>query len=166
MTGAICRSHWEQLLGLLDRCRGLDADLAHAIGKQGRHGDPVACSTEPGLPINPLAIEAESALSTPLRAAVAVLAPGMVALSLDGAAGFLRGHLRRLRGSWCAPVLLAEIQWAVPRAVAATDTPRGRLTVRVPCPRCGGGPLRPRGGALECVACREQLSVGEVRRAC
>lgn len=166
MAGAICKAHWGSLVQLLNRCRGLDGDLAHAIGKQGRHGESVSASTAPGIPINPAAIDAEAALAGSLRSAVAVLFPGMVALSLDGAAAMLRGHLGRLRVSWCAPVLLGEIEAAVPRAVAVTDTPRGRVTVRVPCPRCGGGPLMPRHGALECVACGEAMTVGEVRRAC
>lgn len=63
MTGCICKTHWRELLALLDRCAGLEADLHTAIARQGRYGETVAASSvHPGLPINADAVDTRRAL--------------------------------------------------------------------------------------------------------
>lgn len=165
MTGAICRDHWERLSGLLASCDGLDDDLAACAARQTRSGESVGRSTVVPLPVNLAAVDARRDLGDALNMAVAgVLGGPWPRLTITGALRVLRAHPGRLRGSWVAPVLLGDLDAAVPRAVSVLK-PRGRVVVRVPCPRCGAGPLRPVGGALECAGCRDRMTVGEVRRA-
>ncbi|GAA1327487.1 hypothetical protein GCM10009592_14380 [Brachybacterium rhamnosum] len=166
MNGAaLCRRDAEQLLVLIRRCIGMDGDLEAAVARRGRHGETVARSTAPGLPVNFDAADARRELGGALNDAVGRLLGAFPRLTVSGAAVLLSGHERALRGSWAAPVLLGDLTPLVPRAVAHTDKPRGRLTVNVKCPRCGAGPLRPVGGTLECTSCRERMSVAEVRHA-
>ncbi len=166
MVGAICRDHWRELEALLDRCRGLEADLAASAARQTRSGETTGRSTTIPLPVNLDAVDARRALSDALDGALRPLVVAMgdswPRLSIDGAVAALTAHRGRLRASWVAPVLYGDLLSAVPRAVSVLQ-PRGRLMVRVPCPRCGGGPLSPVGGMLECRGCRERMTVAEVR---
>lgn len=163
-AGQLCTKDWEELQSLLRRCDGIDGDLASAVGRRGRHGETVARSTERGLPINMDAVDARRDLTGALQSAVVALLGPFPALTASGAAALLLGHPGRLLASYVAPSLLGDLAVMVRRAVDVTDKPRGRLTVSVPCPRCGAGPLRPVQGALQCTSCRELMTVGEVRR--
>ena len=164
-SGQLCAADWRTLRTLLRRCVGIDGDLAAAVGRRGRHGETVARSTSPGLPVNFDAVDARRGLHDPLNDALRGLLGPFPRLTASGAARVLLAHSRRLLASWVAPALLGDLVAAVPRAVDATDKPRGRLTVSVPCPRCAGGPLQPVQGALRCTACRGMLTLGEVRGA-
>lgn len=166
LAGAICNRHWADLGAHLDRCVGLGADLRDAIGRRRRTGESVGKSTAVPLPINVEAVDAARDLSDALHAALRAVLDSQgqfPRLTVDAATALLRAHHGALRGSWAAPVLLGDLQAAVPRAVAVVDIPKNRITVRVPCPSCGAGPLRPMAGQLECVKCRVRSSVGEVR---
>lgn len=164
LTGSICGTHWERLVDVLQSCLGLAGDLDAAARKEIRVGERVARSTVPALPVNLDAVEARRAITGALAVAVrAVLGPFPV-LRFEDAVRLLNAHYGRLRASWAAPVLLVDLEAAVRHARAVLQ-PRGRLTVSVPCPACAGGPLRPVGGSLECMACEVRSSIGEVRRA-
>lgn len=165
-SGALCGEHWDQLVRLLERCEGMDADLADAVARPRRTGERVGgrSSTVP-LPISLGAVDARRELGAALNDAVRELLGGLPALTVDGAAGLLLAHRARLRASWVAAVLLGDLIPAVPRAVTAVDLPRSRVELRVPCPGCGGGPLRPVGGVLECRGCGVRSSLGDLRAA-
>lgn len=165
LNGTLCRDDWGRLRDLLHRCDGIDADLASAVGRRGRHGEVVSRSSAPGLPINVDAADARRDLIDTLNGALGALFGPFPRLTAGSAAALLLTHSRRVLGSHVGPSLLGDLGDAVPRAVAMTDKPRGRMTVSVPCPRCGEGPLRPLMGALECTSCRERMSIGEVRGA-
>lgn len=164
MTGAICNPHWKELDDLLAQCAGLDDDLDAAVGKRLRFGERVRRSTAQGLLVSPAAVEAKTVLEQVLRGAGRVLGLSVGDSSVGETASVLRAS-GRLRGSWVAPALLGELAPAVAGVLRVVDRPRGRLVVRVPCPRCWGGPLIPVGGTLQCRSCREFVSVGEVRSA-
>lgn len=165
MTGCICRAHWSELLGLLDRCAGLEADLASAIARRGRYGETVAASSlHTGLPINTDAMDARRALMDALYGALRALGATERPATVDGAAEALRGREKALRGSWAAPVLLGDLEAALRPAVAATDKPKAQPGVRGRCPRCGARTfLRLVMGSFRCGQCREVVTMGEVR---
>lgn len=166
MVGKICRAHWQALLQLLRRCRGLEADLGSAIARQGRHGEVVSRSTNPGLPINLAAVDVRRALLGVLCEAWQALGATGAARTVDSAAASILSRQSELQRSWVAPALLGDLEVLVPRAVAATDKPKRQPGVRSVCPRCGEHVfLRAVMGALECPSCRERSSIGEVRSA-
>ena len=162
MTGVICNPHWKELDDLLVQCAGLDDDLDAAVGKRLRFGVRVRRGTAQGLLVSPAAGEAEAVLEQVLRGA----GGGLGRPVGDSAVGEVSRVLRasgRLRGSWVAPALLGELGPAVAGVLRVVDRPRGRLVVRVQCPKCGEGPLVPVMGALGCRACGGVSSVREVR---
>lgn len=165
LNGSLCKRDWERLQQLLRRCDGLDADLASAVGKRGRYGEDTrgGGGAAPGLPINPDAMEARRRLGSALYGAWRRLGLDGTPSSVDHAAGAILGRSRAVLGCSVGPVLLGDLAELVPAAVRMTDKPEQRLVVRVPCPRCGGGPLQPVMGALRCRGCREQLTISEVR---
>lgn len=167
LNGTLCKRDWATLQQLLRRCKGLDADLASAVGKRGRYGEDTGGggSSAPGLPLAVDAMEARRELQSALSDAWHALRLLGTPSSVDYAAGSILSRPRAVLASAVAPILLGELSELVPRAVRATDKPKGRLSVRVPCPRCGGGPLSPVMGALRCDECREQSTIGEVRGA-
>lgn len=164
MTGAICNPHWKELDGLLAQCAGIDSDLEAAVGKRLRFGERVRRGTTQGLLVSPAAVEAKTVLEQVLRGAGRALGLPVGDSSVGEAARVLR-RSGRLRGSWVAPALLGELAPAVAGVLRVVDRPRGRVVVRVPCPKCGGGPLVPVMGALGCRECGGVSSVREVRAA-
>jgi hypothetical protein len=163
--GPICRNHWQRLTDLIHRCDGLEGDLAAAVAGQIRTGETTRTSTTPRIPINPEAVEARDRLHDALHAALVAVCGPLPRLTITDTLRMLHVHEARLHASWCAPVLCVDLDRAVPAAVEVLQ-PRRRIIVRVPCPRCQGGPLRPVAGTLECRSCRERMTVGEVRHAC
>ena len=165
MNGSLCRRDWEQLQQLLRRCDGLDADLASAVGKRGRYGEDTrgGGGAVPGLPISEDAMEARRRLRSALYGAWRRLRLAGTPSTVDHAAVAILGRSRAVLGCSAGPILLGDLTELVPAAVRMTDKPERRLVVRVPCPRCGGGPLHPVMGALRCRSCREQLTISEVR---
>lgn len=165
LNGSLCRRDWEQLQQLLRRCDGLDADLASAVGKRGRYGESTRGSSgaAPGLPISADAMEARRRLRSTLCSAWRRLGLEGTPSSLDHAAGVILGCSRAVLSCSVGPILLGDLAELVPAAVRMTDKPEQRLVVRVPCPRCGGGPLLPVMGALRCRGCGEQSTISEVR---
>lgn len=171
LNGSLCKTVgqregcWEQLEALLRRCAGLDADLASAVGKRGRFGEETRSggSVFPGLPVNFDAADARRDLFEALCGAWRGLgAPGTPA-TVDHAAETILGRPQAVLACSVGPVLLGDLEALLPAAVRMTDRPSSRLAVRVPCPRCGEGPLEPVMGALRCRACRELSTIGEVR---
>lgn len=162
LTGVICKAHWERLDALLGQCVGLEADLDAAIGKRLRFGAAGAVASGPTIPINPVAVDAKRALREALAGALERIEGPVRGLGMEEILSRLRA-CGRLRAHWTAPGLCAALEGLVSDAVAAVDRPRRRLAVHMPCPRCGGGPLFPAGGALSCRSCRELSSVGAVR---
>lgn len=165
MTGSICSPHWKELDGLLAQCAGIDSDLDAAVGKRLRFGERVRRGTAQGLLVSPVAVEAKTVLEQVLRGAGRALGLPVGDLSAGEAATLLR-TCGRLRGSWVAPALLGELSPAVAGVLRVVDRPRGRVVVRVPCPKCAGGPLVPVMGALGCRECGGVSSVREVRAGC
>lgn len=173
LNGSLCKTVgqregcWEKLQSLLRRCAGLDADLASAVEKRGRFGEETRSggSVFPGLPVNFDAADARRELFEALTGAWRGLGAPGTPPTVDHAAGAILGRPRAVLGCSVGPVLLGDLAALVPEAVRMTDRPASRLTVRVPCPRCGGGPLEPVMGALRCRGCRETSTVGEVRAA-
>lgn len=162
MTGPICASHWARLLDLMDRARALAPVLEQGPA---RGGERVARSTTSPMPISVPVMDARTALGDALAAAQRAICPGVPRLVVRDAVGLLRVHGGRLRGSYAAPVLLADLEPAVATAVAAVDIPRGRMSIPGPCRECGPSMLHPVGGLLACDRCGERMTVGEVRRA-
>lgn len=165
MNGSLCKRDWQQLEQLLRRCVGLGADLASAVAKRGRYGEETSGSTAPGLPIGVDAMEARRSLQSALVDAWRRIGATGTPSSVDHAAEVILSRSRQLLACAAAPVLLGDLAELVPAAVRATDKPKGRLSVQVPCLRCGGGPLQPVMGALQCSSCRECMTIGEVRQA-
>lgn len=167
LNGSLCKLHWQELQALLQRCNGLADDLASAVGKRGRYGEDTGGggSSQPGLPINPDAMEARRGLEDVLCVAWRGLGLDGTPSSVDDAAGMILGRSEAVLASSVGPVLLGHLAELVPAAVKMTDRPRGRLSVQVPCPRCAGGPLQPVMGALQCSSCGELSTIGEVRAA-
>lgn len=165
MTGAICNPHWKELDDLLVQCVGVDSDLEAAVGKRLRFGERVRRGTAQGLLVSPAAVEAKTVMEQVLRGAGRALGLSVGDSSVGEAARVLRMS-GRLRDSWVAPALLGELGPAVAGVLRVVDRPRGRVVVRVPCPKCGGGPLVPVMGALGCRVCGGVSSVREVRAVC
>jgi hypothetical protein len=145
MTGPICRDHWGRLVDVMSRA----ADLAPVL-EQGaaKGGEQVVRSTTSPMPISVPVMDARAALGEALAAAQRVICPGVPRLVIRDAVRLLRAHEARLRGSYAAPVLLADLEPAVAQAVAAVDIPRGRMTIPGPCRECGPSMLHPVGGML------------------
>lgn len=162
MTGPLCKTHCERLDVLLDRADDIAPVLATGAAKG---GESVVRSTTITMPISVPVMDAKTALSDALAGAVRVICPGVPRLVVRDAVALLRAHQKRLRGSYAAPVLLAELEPAVAQAVTAVDKPRGRMTIPGPCRECGPSMLHPVGGMLACDRCDERHTVGEVRRA-
>lgn len=169
MTGAVCRRDWARLLELLDRVPDVAESLAMGAA---RGGESVVRSTTAALPISVPVMDAKTALSDALAAALRVICPGMPRLASVDAVALLQAHARpageklgALHRSYAAPVLLAELEPAIAQAVQAVDIPRGRMSIPGPCRDCGPSMLHPVGGMLACDRCGERHTVGEVRNA-
>lgn len=163
LTGVICKTHWVELRGWLDRVAELLPDLEDAIGKRHRFGGQSRGRGFSPLPINPTAVEVHADLRDALSRAVAATSTGP--RDTRGLLDVLRAT-RGLLGSAAAPVLYGDLEWILPRLVRVVDKPRSRITLTVPCPECGGGPLVPAMGALKCSSCRAVSTIGAVRGAC
>ncbi len=162
ITGPICRDHWGRLLDVMDRARSLAPVLEQGAAKG---GEQVVRSTTSPMPISVPVMDAKRSLGDALVAAQRVICPEVPRLVVCDAVALLRAHSARLRGSYAAPVLLADLEPAVAQAVQAVDIPRGRMTIPGPCRECGPSMLHPVGGMLACDRCGERHTVGEVRRA-
>ena len=162
MTGPICVSHWSRLLELMDRAMSLAPVLEDGPA---RGGERVIRSTTSPMPVSVPVMDAKRALGGALAAAQRVICPGVPRLVIRDAVRLLRAHSKRLRGSYAAPVLLADLEPAVAQAVHAVDIPRGRMTIPGRCRECGPSMLHPVQGMLACDRCGERMTVGEVRRA-
>ena len=160
LTGAICQGHWGRLVDVMGRAAQIYPDLTHG-GR--RHGEITRRSTAVPLPISVPVMEARTALSDAVVAAVGVICPGVPRLVTPDGLRLLWAHRARLRGSYAAPVLLADLEPAVAQAVAAIDIPRGRMSVPGRCRDCGPGMMHPVQGVLACDRCGVHHSVGEVR---
>lgn len=160
MTGPICNTHWGRLVEVMDRAVDIAPVLATGAAKG---GEQVVRSTTITMPISVPVMDAKTALGDALSAAIRVVCPGVPRLVVRDAVALLRVHERRLRGSYAAPVLLADLEPAVAQAVQAVDTPRGRMTIPGPCRECGPSMLHPVGGMLACDRCGEKHTVGEIR---
>ena len=168
MAGPICKTHWARLAGapgapgLLARAAELGPVLEQGAAKG---GEQVIRSTTSPMPISVSVMDARTALGEALAAAQRVICPGVPRLVIRDAVRLLRAHSKRLRGSYAAPVLLAELEPAIAQAVQAVDIPRGRMTIPGPCRECGPSMLHPAGGMLACDRCGEKHTVGEIRKA-
>lgn len=160
MHGPICRAHWDRLEQLLDRAPDVAASLAGGAARGQSNGPR---STTVGLPISIPVMEAKAALGDALAAALRVICPGVPRLVVRDATALLQAHGARLRGSYAAPVLLAELEPAIAQGVQAVDKPRGRMSIPGPCRACGPSMLHPVGGMLACDRCGEKYTVGEIR---
>lgn len=162
MAGPICRDHWGRLLELMDRARSLAPVLELGAAKG---GEQVVRSTTSPMPISVPVMDAKRALGDALSDAQRVICPGVPRLVVRDAVALLHAHEGRLRGSYAAPVLLAELEPAVAQAAQAVDIPRGRMTIPGPCRECGPSMLHPVDGMLACDRCGERHSIGDIRRA-
>lgn len=162
MADPICRRDWASLEALLDRVPDVAESLAMGAA---RGGESVVRSTTSGMPISIPVMDARAVLGGALAAALRVICPGVPRLVSVDAVRLLRAHAVRLRGSYAAPVLLAELEPAIAQAVQAVDIPRGRMSIPGPCRDCGPSMLHPVGGMLACDRCGERMTVREVRNA-
>lgn len=166
MTGCICKTHWRELLALLDRCRGLEADLWAVIGKTARFGEQTrtAAAVDPAAPVNFDAADARRRLRSALYEALEGLGATIYPETVDDAARAVKSRQQALSRSWVAPSLLGHLEHLVPAAVAATDRPRSTPGYQGRCLRCGEAAfLRLVGGALRCPSCGETMTIREVQ---
>lgn len=162
MAGPICRDHWGRLVDVMGRAAALAPVLEQGAAKG---GEQVVRSTTSPMPISVPVMDARTALGEALVAAQRVICPGVPRLMIRDAVRLLRAHSKRLRGSYAAPVLLADLEPAVAQAVQAVDIPRGRMAIPGPCRECGPSMLHPVQGMLACDRCGEKHTVGEIRKA-
>jgi hypothetical protein len=162
MAGPICARHWARLEDVMARAVDIAPVLATGAAKG---GESVTRSTTVTMPISVPVMDAKRALGDVLYAAQAVICPGVPRLVVRDAVGLLRAHRARLRQSWAAPVLLADLEPAVAQAVQAVDKPRGRMSIPGRCRECGPSMLHLAQGALVCDRCGSQMTISEVRGA-